>query len=190
MRGRRVFVGTTCLRVTSGSVRRIRRPEPTALPSSREAEDILNNMGGQGPILSHYSQGGIHRQQLHRDPPRYTQPAKRMFFAVVSELSRKPIAIIDDAQEVKDSALLSLKSLANFGSDSQSKIPFSLSGQPELKARLKLAVTSTTTSESLAIPTRSFQTPQRLTSIGTPMGCRASSAPSATARSSTRRSRS
>lgn len=76
---------------------------------------------------------------LDRDPPRYTQPAKRMFFAVVSELSRKPIAIIDDAQGVKDSALLSLKSLANFGSDSQSKITFILSGQPELKARLKLA---------------------------------------------------
>lgn len=76
---------------------------------------------------------------LDREPPRYTQPAKRMFFAVVSELSRKPIAIIDDAQEMKDGALLSLKSMANFGSDSQAKITFILSGQPELRARLKLA---------------------------------------------------
>jgi general secretion pathway protein A len=76
---------------------------------------------------------------LDRDPPRYSQPAKRMFFSVVADLSRKPIALVDDAQEIKDSALLSLKSLANFGSDSQSKITFILSGQPELKARLKLA---------------------------------------------------
>ena len=76
---------------------------------------------------------------LDRDPPRYTQPARRMFFSVVPELSRKPIALIDDAQEMKDAALLSLKSLANFDSDSQTRITFILSGQPELRARLKLA---------------------------------------------------
>jgi type II secretory pathway predicted ATPase ExeA len=76
---------------------------------------------------------------LDRQPPRYTQPARALFFSVVSELSRKPIALIDDAQEMKDAALLSLKSLANFASDSQPRISFVLSGQPELKARLKLA---------------------------------------------------
>ena len=32
---------------------------------------------------------------LDRDPPRYTQPARSMFFSVLPELSRKPIAIID-----------------------------------------------------------------------------------------------
>jgi type II secretory pathway predicted ATPase ExeA len=76
---------------------------------------------------------------LDYDPPRYTQPARRMFFSVLPELGRKPIVIIDDAQEMKDAALLSLKSLANFSSDSQTKITFILSGQPELRARLKLA---------------------------------------------------
>jgi len=76
---------------------------------------------------------------LDRRPPCYTQPAKAMFFSVIPELSRKPIAMIDDAQEVKDSALLSLKSLANFASDSLPRISFVLCGQPELKARLKLA---------------------------------------------------
>ena len=76
---------------------------------------------------------------LDRDPPRYTQPARSMFFSVLPELSRKPIAIIDDAQEMKDAALLSLKSLANFSSDSQTRITFILSGQPEIRARLKLA---------------------------------------------------
>jgi type II secretory pathway predicted ATPase ExeA len=76
---------------------------------------------------------------LDRDPPRYTQPARGMFFSVLPELTRKPIAIIDDAQEMKDTALLSLKSLANFDSDSRTRITFILSGQPELRARLKLA---------------------------------------------------
>lgn len=76
---------------------------------------------------------------LDRDPPRYTQQARRMFFSVLPELSRKPIALIDDAQEVTDAALLSLKSLANFDSDSRTRITFILSGQPELRARLKLA---------------------------------------------------
>lgn len=76
---------------------------------------------------------------LDRQPPRYTQPARAMFFSVIPELSRKPIALIDDAQEMKDAALLSLKSLANFASDSQPRISFVLCGQPELKARLKLS---------------------------------------------------
>lgn len=76
---------------------------------------------------------------LDRQPPRYTQPARAMFFSVIPELSRKPVALIDDAHEVRDAALLSLKSLANFGSDSQPRISFVLSGQPELRARLKLA---------------------------------------------------
>jgi len=47
--------------------------------------------------------------------------------------------LIDDAQEVKDAALLALKSLANFSSDTQSRITFILAGQPELRGRLKLA---------------------------------------------------
>jgi len=76
---------------------------------------------------------------LDREPPRYTQSAKRMFFSVVPTLTRKPIVAIDDAQEMKDSAMLSLKTLANFDTDSQNKITFILCGQPELKAQLKLA---------------------------------------------------
>jgi type II secretory pathway predicted ATPase ExeA len=76
---------------------------------------------------------------LDHDPPRYTQPARRMFFSVLPELGRKPIALIDDAQEITDPAMLSLKTLANFDSDSKTRIAFILCGQPELRARLKLA---------------------------------------------------
>jgi len=76
---------------------------------------------------------------LDREPPRYTQSAKRMFFSVVPSLTRKPIVAIDDAQEMKESAMLSLKTLTNFDTDSQNKITFILCGQPEFKAQLKLA---------------------------------------------------
>ena len=76
---------------------------------------------------------------LDRDPPRFSQSAKRMFYAVVPELSRKPIVVVDDAHEVLESALINLKSMTNFSCDSQTKITFILSGQPELRARLKLS---------------------------------------------------
>jgi type II secretory pathway predicted ATPase ExeA len=38
--------------------------------------------------------------------------------------------LIDDAQDMKESALLSVKNLVNFDSDSKSKITFVLCGQP------------------------------------------------------------
>jgi general secretion pathway protein A len=76
---------------------------------------------------------------LDREPPRYTQNARRMFFSVVPSLTRKPIVAIDDAQEMKEAAMLSLKTLANFDTDSTNRITFILCGQPELKAQLKLA---------------------------------------------------
>ncbi len=94
---------------------------------------IRGNNLGEGELYKAILSG------LDRDPPRFTQPARRMFFSVVPELGRKPIAVIDDAQEMRDAALLSLKSLANFSSDSQTRITFILCGQPELRGRLKLA---------------------------------------------------
>lgn len=76
---------------------------------------------------------------LDRESPRFTQTAKRLFYSVIPELTRKPIVCIDDAQEMRESAVLSLKSMANFTADSQNKITFILSGQPELKARLRFS---------------------------------------------------
>ena len=94
---------------------------------------IRGNNLGEGDLYKAILSG------LDRDVPRYTQSARRLFFSVVPELSRKPIALCDDAQEMKDTALLALKSLVNFDSDSRTRITFILSGQPELRGRLKLA---------------------------------------------------
>lgn len=76
---------------------------------------------------------------LDHEPPYLSGAAKRLFFRVVAEHSKQPVVFIDDAQETSDSALLALKSMANFGSDSQHKITFVLCGQPELRATLKLS---------------------------------------------------
>jgi len=76
---------------------------------------------------------------LDHEPPYLSGVAKRLFYRLVSESSKQPVVFIDDIQEVHDSALLALKSMANFGSDSQHKITFVLCGQPEIRATLKLS---------------------------------------------------
>lgn len=75
---------------------------------------------------------------LNIKPPHFPQTAKLMFFKTVPELTKKPVIIIDDSQELKDSALNAIKSMTNFDYDSDNKITFILAGQPELKAILKL----------------------------------------------------
>jgi len=74
---------------------------------------------------------------LDQAPPRYAQTAKRLFYRLVPELTKKPVVIVDDAQEIHDPALTGIKSMVNFHFDSQNKITFILSGQPELKAKLR-----------------------------------------------------
>jgi type II secretory pathway predicted ATPase ExeA len=76
---------------------------------------------------------------LDREPPRYTPAAKRLYFSVVPELTRKPVVVVDDAQDLQHVALTNLPTMTNFGCDSQSKITFILSGQPELRAHLRLS---------------------------------------------------
>jgi type II secretory pathway predicted ATPase ExeA len=71
------------------------------------------------------------------EPPYNYAKARALYFKSVAEQSRKPIVVIDDAQDMKESALLSIKNLVNFSSDSKSKIAFVLCGQPELRETLR-----------------------------------------------------
>jgi type II secretory pathway predicted ATPase ExeA len=73
------------------------------------------------------------------EPPYNYAKARALYFKTVAEHPRKPIIVIDDAQDMKESALLSVKNLVNFNSDSKSKITFVLCGQPELKETLRYA---------------------------------------------------
>ena len=38
---------------------------------------------------------------LDHAPPRYSQAAKRLFYRLVPELTKKPVVIVDDAQEIQ-----------------------------------------------------------------------------------------
>ncbi|MCJ7616085.1 MAG: AAA family ATPase [Desulfobacterales bacterium] len=75
---------------------------------------------------------------LNITPPHFPGKAKRLFFSHVPELSKIPLIIIDDAQEMTDSAIVCIKTMTNFEFDSKSYVSFILSGQPELRSRLRL----------------------------------------------------
>ena len=75
---------------------------------------------------------------LNISPPHFPGTAKRLFFSHIPELSKTPLVIIDDAQEMADNALMCIKSMTNFDFDSKCCLSFILSGQPELRSRLKL----------------------------------------------------
>jgi general secretion pathway protein A len=46
------------------------------------------------------------------------------------------VVVLDDAQDIAEEALVSIKALTNFDSDSQNRITFILTGQPELRTLL------------------------------------------------------
>jgi len=71
------------------------------------------------------------------EPPYNYAKSRTLYFKSVAEHQRKPVVIIDDAQDMKEAALLSVKNLVNFNSDSKSKITFVMCGQPELKETLR-----------------------------------------------------
>jgi len=69
-------------------------------------------------------------------PPRSLVKTKSLFYTTVGELTKKPVVIIDDAQDIGEDALLAVRSMVNFDQDSQNRITFVLAGQPELKATI------------------------------------------------------
>lgn len=73
------------------------------------------------------------------DPPHSIGKAKPVFFTAVGDATKKPVVILDDAQDASPNALLELKAMTNFESDSRSRLTFILAGQPELTAILGYA---------------------------------------------------
>lgn len=76
------------------------------------------------------------------DPPFAPLKVKSLYSKSVMEMNKKPVIIIDDAQDMMDSPLLSIKSLVNFEQDSKNKVTILLAGQPELKDRLSFTLFS------------------------------------------------
>ena len=78
-------------------------------------------------------------QELRVEPPFFAGQAKRLFYQTIPELTKKPLVLVDDAQELTESALLAIKSMVNFDFDSATPISFILAGQPELRELLRYA---------------------------------------------------
>ena len=76
---------------------------------------------------------------LKIDPPFFSGQASQLFFKTIPELNRKPVVIIDDAQDLAGAALTAVKGMVNFHFDSRTAITFVLAGQPELRELLKYA---------------------------------------------------
>jgi type II secretory pathway predicted ATPase ExeA len=73
------------------------------------------------------------------EPPHSFSKSKSRFFTAVCEAVRKPIVVLDDAQDAHPDTLLALKAMTNFESDSQNRLTFILVGQPELATVLSLS---------------------------------------------------
>lgn len=78
-------------------------------------------------------------QGMKIDPPYSATKAKPVFYDAVAEAKRKPVVVIDDAQDTATEALLALKAMTNFDGDSANRITFILAGQPELATTLQFA---------------------------------------------------
>jgi general secretion pathway protein A len=76
---------------------------------------------------------------LHIAPPYTKSASKMMFFKKIPDLKKKPVVVIDDAQEMAESSFIELKSLINFDQDSRNQLTIVLCGQPELLRRIKMA---------------------------------------------------
>jgi type II secretory pathway predicted ATPase ExeA len=88
------------------------------------------------------SEGDLYKlilNELNIGAPHFSATAKMLFYKSIPELSKKPVVVIDDAQECRDSALSGIKSMVNFECDSKNRITFILAGQPELVPRIKMA---------------------------------------------------
>jgi len=74
---------------------------------------------------------------LKVEPPYFSQKAKMLFFKAIPDLDKKPVVIIDDAQDLEKLALKDIKSMVNFDFDSKNLVSFILAGQNELCDKLK-----------------------------------------------------
>lgn len=78
-------------------------------------------------------------QEMKIEAPRSRIKVKTLYFKTVSEATKKPVVIIDDAQDMSEEALLSIKAMVNFDQDSTSRICFVLAGQPELRETIRFS---------------------------------------------------
>ena len=91
---------------------------------------LRGNISGESELVKALLRG------MKIEPPHSLTKAKPAFFQAAEESPRKPVVVLDDAQDIAAEALISIKALTNFAADSQNRITFILTGQPELRTLL------------------------------------------------------
>ena len=77
---------------------------------------------------------------LKVEPPFRSHNAKQLYEKVILESRKKPIIIIDDAQELTDDALLEIKNMVSFDVDSVNRVSVILTGQLEFIQKLNFSL--------------------------------------------------
>lgn len=76
------------------------------------------------------------------EPPFRLYAAKRLYEKIIPEFKKKPVIILDDAQDLADDALLELRNLVSFDVDSKNRLCVILSGQSEIAEKLQFSLFS------------------------------------------------
>ena len=94
--------------------------------------------------------GGIYPAHLYQaillglkiEPAFRLHAVKRQYEKYVGELNKKPVIVLDDAQDLSDEALCEIKHLVSFEADSKHRVCVVLSGQIELSEKLSFSLFS------------------------------------------------
>ena len=95
------------------------------------------------PVLvqgSHLSESQLYRailEGLKIEAPFFSGQAKQRFFKAIAEQSKKPLIVVDDAQQLQEPALQAITAMLNVPHGSSGALTFLLAGQPELRERLQ-----------------------------------------------------
>ena len=73
------------------------------------------------------------------EPPSRLYYVKRLYEKTIPEFRKKPVIILDDAQDLTDEALLEIKNLVSFDADSSNRLCVIISGQMELVDKLNFS---------------------------------------------------
>ncbi len=74
------------------------------------------------------------------EPPSRLYGVKKLYEKIIPESRKKPVIILDDAQDLTDDALLEIKNLVSFDADSRNRLCVIVSGQMEIADKLKFSL--------------------------------------------------
>jgi type II secretory pathway predicted ATPase ExeA len=109
---------------------------------------FLDSLDGNRYYPLYLKSGGMNAAHLYKailsglkiDSPFRLHAAKMLYEKAIPEFRKKPIIILDDAQDLGDDALLEIKNLVSFDADSKNRLCVIIAGQSEIAEKLQFAL--------------------------------------------------